>query len=181
MDAVAHWHGRNEGSISIDPQHQLACNNSSIMGSARFLALAWCGLLLALPRRARGLDMYPDIEPTKVRLGSSFKWGEGNAPRWTGVFMASNDRVPILEAALDAVRAFPRERRALVTVIGGMKYLDILGQLEFSEVHFFDMNINELTKLRIVHADIRAKDYDAWIAGGGAAPVGVPPFLHGNG
>lgn len=137
-------------------------------------------------------NMYPGLRPTQVRLGSSFKWGEGNAPRWTGVFMASNDEMPILDIALDGARSFPRERRALVTVIGGMKYLEIMARVEFSEVHFFDMNINELTKMRLVHGDIVAKDYDAWVASGGMMSVTdailrnadeffLPRALHGAG
>ena len=148
--------------------------------------------LLAWLLSTHGVNMYPGLRPTQVRLGSSFKWGEGNAPRWTGVFMASNDAVPILDVALESLASLPRERRALVTVVGGMKYLDIMGRVEFSEVHFFDMNINELTKLRLVHGDIVAKDYDAWVAAGAMTPATdailrdadeffLPRALHGAG
>ena len=77
--------------------------------------------------------------------------------------MGTNDQIKLpMEVMTQKLSSFAAEEVELVSVVGGMKYLWILALRDFSAVTFFDMNINELTKLRICNEHILSHSYDEW-------------------
>ena len=111
------------------------------------------------------------MAPRTVVMDKHFKWNLDLHPTWTSVFAGTNDHNPHFPFFATQLAAFPPQALELVTVVGGGAYLRLLEATTFGRIHFFDSNINELTKLRALHADIIAHEYDAWLSKGGTAMV----------
>ncbi|MBN1688240.1 MAG: hypothetical protein JW893_03995 [Candidatus Omnitrophica bacterium] len=88
----------------------------------------------------------------QIVMEGNFKWDFG-PPIWSSVFLGSNDQIFCYEEIIRQLRGFCREEMELVSVIGGMRFLSFLEDLEFSRITLFDQNINELTKI------IRVEEY----------------------
>jgi len=87
-------------------------------------------------------------QPSKIVMDANWKWEASGAPRWVAPFMGTNDKIGLpLQDVKDKLSTFTMEEVEFVTVVGGMKYLWVLALRDFAAVTFFDMNINELTKL----------------------------------
>ncbi len=105
------------------------------------------------------------IEPTKIMMDAHFKSESSTSPRWTSAFLGTNDVFGRdIDDIVKRLNSFDKEELEFVSVIGGLKYLQILGRVNFSRITFFDSNINELSKLRLVHKRIAALSYDEWIS-----------------
>ena len=130
---------------------------------------AICFVLVALVSVQGAEKTFP---PTQVMMDANWKWEASTAPRWTSAFLGTND---IFGRDIDEVAkrlsAFRTEELEFVSVIGGLKYLQILGRVNFSRITFYDSNVNELTKLRLVHQRIMLLTYDEWISTGGLVAV----------
>ena len=93
-------------------------------------------------------------------MDSNFKWGADVHPTWTSVFTGSNDVNPHFPFIHSQLSSFSQTKPLeLVTVIGGGAYLKLMESTNFTHIHFFDANINELTKLRTLHQYIIDHDY----------------------
>jgi hypothetical protein len=102
-------------------------------------------------------------QPSKIVMDANWKWDATAGPRWVAPFMGTNDQIKLpMEVMTQKLSSFAAEEVELVSVVGGMKYLWILALRDFSAVTFFDMNINELTKLRICNEHILSHSYDEW-------------------
>jgi hypothetical protein len=84
-----------------------------------------------------------------ITLTRDFKWGSPRFPQWGAVFTGTtDDTVEKLDAIVRLVEAVPAGERQLVTIIGGMWFLRLLGRLEFARIMTFDSNVMELAKMR---------------------------------
>ena len=112
------------------------------------------------------------IPPTQVVMDANWKWEASTAPRWTSAFLGTNDIFgKEIDDIVKRLKTFDTEELELVGVVGGLKYLQILGRMNFSRVTFYDSNINELSKLRLVHKRIVSLSYDEWTVSGGLLAV----------
>ena len=109
--------------------------------------------------------------PSQVVMDNNFKWNLDLHPTWTSVFLGTNDINPHFPNVQETLSAFEENDLELVTVVGGSAYLRLLESTSFRRIHFFDANINELTKLRTLHEAIVKTDYDSWVAGAGMRAV----------
>ena len=107
------------------------------------------------------------LQPSSIVMDSNFKWGADVHPTWTSVFTGSNDVNPHFPFIHSQLSSFSQTKPLeLVTVIGGGAYLKLMESTNFTHIHFFDANINELTKLRTLHQYIIDHDYTEWIEKG---------------
>jgi hypothetical protein len=127
---------------------------------------SWLAMILAV-KAAEAIT-----QPSKIVMDANWKWEASGAPRWVAPFMGTNDKIGLpLQDVTDKLSTFTMEEVEFVTVVGGMKYLWMLALRDFAAVTFFDMNINELTKLRLCNEHILAHDYDEWTAKQGMRAV----------
>ena len=139
------------------------CNYALRAGSATCSAI--CFVLFAVVSVQSAEKTFA---PTQIMMDANWKWEATTAPRWTSAFLGTND---IFGRDVDDVAkrlsTFRTEELEFVSVVGGLKYLQILGRVNFSRITFYDSNVNELTKLRLVHKRIMSLTYDEWINAGG--------------
>ena len=120
-----------------------------------------------------------NIQPMKVMMDANWKWEASVAPRWTSSFLGTNDVFGRdIDDIVNRLRTFDTKELEFVSVIGGLKYLQILGRVNFSKITFYDSNINELSKLRLVHKGIASHTYDEWITARGL--IGVNSYVVKN-
>ena len=124
-------------------------------------------LLLLLPPTSHGNLLHPSI----IVMDSNFKWNMDVHPTWTSVFTGTNDINPHFPVIAAQLTSFDSDNLELVTVIGGGAYLRLLEDTTFAKIHFFDANINELTKLRALHDFIVRHTYEQWVEEKGAISV----------
>ena len=99
--------------------------------------------------------------------GCQLEVGSDHGPRWTSAFLGTNDIFGRdVDDVVKRLSTFRTEELEFVSVVGGLKYLQILGRVNFSRITFYDSNVNELTKLRLVHKRIMSLTYDEWIKTG---------------
>ena len=143
------------------------CNYALRAGSATCSAI--CFVLFAVVSVQSAEKTFA---PTQIMMDANWKWEATTAPRWTSAFLGTND---IFGRDVDDVAkrlsTFRTEELEFVSVVGGLKYLQILGRVNFSRITFYDSNVNELTKLRLVHKRIMSLTYDEWINAGGLVGV----------
>eukprot|EP00944_MAST-04C_sp_MAST-4C-sp1_P008248 g8248.t1 len=105
-------------------------------------------------------------------MNANWERNASAAPRWTSAFLGTNDIFgKEIDDIVKRLKNFDTEELEFVSVVGGLKYLQILGRVNFSRITFYDSNINELSKLRLVHKRIVSLSYDEWSASGGLIPV----------
>jgi hypothetical protein len=75
----------------------------------------------------------------------NFRW-DHRPPFWASVFITSSDRIPQGAEVLTQLGMWEPGEMELVSIIGGMEFLKILGRHRFSRIHLFDANVNELIK-----------------------------------
>ena len=84
----------------------------------------------------------------KLNFPVHFKWGQ-NAPRWSSVFVSSDDRIENIKKIDKFLNNFHNKEISLASVIGGMKFLQIYAKCNFNKLFLFDENINEIAKIDI--------------------------------
>lgn len=84
----------------------------------------------------------------KLNFPENFKWGQ-NAPRWSSVFVSSDDKIKNIEEIDKFLNSFHDKDISLASVIGGMKFLQIYAKYNFNKLFLFDENINEIAKIDI--------------------------------
>jgi hypothetical protein len=102
------------------------------------------------------------LAPNRITLGGNFQWAADLHPVWTSVFMRSSDFVPDMPLVLTSMRAFRKHEVEFVTVIGGMSYLNFLNHARFKRVTFFDQNINEVSKLLVLHKELATRPFSEY-------------------
>lgn len=85
----------------------------------------------------------------KLILGNNYKW-DINPTIWTSVFLGTNDHIINFKEITTQLNAYKKEEMEFISIIGGMKFLEILEEIQFNRVTFFDKNINEISKLMLV-------------------------------
>lgn len=70
-------------------------------------------------------------------------------PVWGAVFVTSNDIIEGNSELGNCLSHYTLTKKRLVTVVGGMKFLEILERYEFDKITFFDLNLNEVSKLTL--------------------------------
>ena len=112
------------------------------------------------------------ISPTQIVMNANWEGKASAAPRWTSAFLGTNDIFgKEMDDIVKRLKTFDTEELEFVSVVGGLKYLQILGRVNFSRITFYDSNINELSKLRLVHKRIVSLSYDEWDASGGLIAI----------
>ena len=95
----------------------------------------------------------------KLRVGSEFKWDQ-NPPTWTSVFLGSNDEVPNLQELKNQLEAYDKDEIELISIIGGLRFFDLISDVDFKRVTLFDRNINEFTKLVRILKELEKSGYE---------------------
>ena len=93
-----------------------------------------------------------------LNFPKNFKWGQ-NAPRWSSVFVSSDDEIENLNDVDKFLNNFHKRNLSLASVIGGMKFLEIYSKYNFNKLFMFDENINEIAKMDIFFNYIYRTNY----------------------
>lgn len=95
----------------------------------------------------------------ELRVGSEFKWDQ-YPPTWTSVFLGSNDEVPNILELESQLEAYDKNEIELISIIGGLRFFDLISGVDFKRVTLFDRNINEFTKLIHILDELENSEYD---------------------
>ena len=98
------------------------------------------------------------IKSPIINFPSKFKWGQ-NAPKWSSVFVSSDDEIENLNDVDKFLNNFHKRNLSLASVIGGMKFLKIYCKYNFNKLFLFDENINEIAKMDIFFNYIHRTNY----------------------
>jgi len=96
-----------------------------------------------------------------LRIGSEFKWDQ-YPPTWTSVFLGSNDEIPRYKSFTNQLKAYSDDEIELISIIGGMRFLDLLSETNFHRVTLFDKNINEFTKFILILREFEDLNYESY-------------------
>lgn len=76
------------------------------------------------------------------------------------MFVGSNDEIPRFNDLMAQLDQYRTEEIELVSVVGGLKFLELVSELDFHRITLFDKNINELTKVVRVLEELRERSYE---------------------
>ena len=102
----------------------------------------------------------PSEDKYELFMTPDFKWGKNYPPAWTSVFVGTDDEIinlPLLEIFLGNYQPF---QIPLLSVVGGMKFLEIYSKYKFSNLILYDNNINEFSKIHLYFKYISKTSYD---------------------
>jgi hypothetical protein len=104
-------------------------------------------------------DQWPNV----IEMDHNFFWAEDLKPVWTSVFMRTSDVIldfDWVDFYLQAVR--PGEMD-LVSLVGAMVFpLELISRHHFKQITFFDMNVNEFSKLRLIQNSLRRTPFSRY-------------------
>jgi hypothetical protein len=107
-----------------------------------------------LQRQIHKLERKQPSKPNEIVMNGHFYWTSPLRPGWTSVFFRHSDVIPDFGVLNDYLGSFRQEEVEFVTVIGGMAYLEFISRNRFRRITYFDGNVNEITKLSLVHKSI---------------------------
>jgi hypothetical protein len=136
-----------------DPCSRARTKTGAALGATALLVAAACWLLAranpapACPAPVDVSDVRRNLSRNarafRIPLTKSFKWDFKPAV-WTSAFMASNDVVDNWEEIADQLSSLPPEELEFVSVVGGMKFFELLEGLSPGRITLFDNSINQL-------------------------------------
>jgi hypothetical protein len=93
---------------------------------------------------------------------------------WCSPFLGSNDHIDFLDEIIAHLRSLGEEME-LVSVIGGMKFFQLMELLDFSRVTVFDKNFNEMTKFILANEYFQRTEYEEY-----DGFCGLKDFIHSH-
>lgn len=63
---------------------------------------------------------------------------------WCATFVSSNDSTELFEPIMRQMECWKNTEIELISVVGGLKFLDVIARKDFARITLFDKNVNQI-------------------------------------